>query len=209
MAEAHEGRRSGLNELSANVGSDGARSDVIAQYYDQWAAEYNDNLEDWNYQAPKVGADLLHQGVPVGAKVLDAGCGTGLSGLALRDLGYQHITGVDISQVSLDLAKRTNAYEELAQVDMQSLLLPYESNEFAGLQCVGVLTYIPDTDGISREFCRVVQPEPVSRELEDQTTRRASWAAVTRTRWSRAEPVVRWTEFDRGRPDHCANRPSR
>jgi predicted TPR repeat methyltransferase len=158
MAEQHESQRTGLNELSTSVDNGEVDSGAIAQYYDQWAAAYDGNLRDWDYQAPKVGVDLLHQGVPLDAKVLDAGCGTGLSGLALQDLGYQHITGVDISQASIDLAKQTSAYEELAQVDMQSLQLPYEANEFAGLQCVGVLTYVPDTDGILREFCRVVRP---------------------------------------------------
>ncbi len=152
MAEERDARRSGLNELSANVDSE-----AIAQYYDQWAAEYDHDLQDWSYQAPKVAADLLHQGVPLDARVLDAGCGTGLSGLALQALGYGHITGVDISQTSLDLAAQSGAYQELMQVDMQSLSLPYDSDEFAGLQCVGVLTYVPDTDGIVREFCRVVQ----------------------------------------------------
>ena len=40
---------------------------------------------------------------------------------------------------------------------MQQLPLPYETHAFTALMCVGVLTYIPDTDGILREFCRVVQ----------------------------------------------------
>lgn len=152
MAEEGDTQRRGLNELSANVDSE-----AIAEYYDQWAGEYDHNLQDWNYQAPKVGADLMRQGVPLDAKVLDAGCGTGLSGVALQALGYKHITGIDISQMSLDLAERTGAYDELMLVDMQSLPLPYEANAFAGLQCVGVLTYVPDTGGVLREFCRVVQ----------------------------------------------------
>ncbi len=152
MAEEHQTQRSGLNELSANPDSG-----EIEQYYDQWAAAYDENLHDWNYQAPKEAAALLSQEVRLDADVLDAGCGTGLSGLALKALGYQHITGMDISQSSLDLAQKTGAYEKLAQVNMQQLPLPYKTDAFAGLQCVGVMTYVPDTDGILREFCRVVQ----------------------------------------------------
>lgn len=152
MTEERDTQRSGLNELSAS-----ADSEAIAEYYDQWAAEYDNNLRDWNYEAPRIGANLLRQGVPLDERVLDAGCGTGLSGMALQALGYEHITGIDISQISLDLAEQTGAYEHLKLVDMQSLPLPYEADEFAGLQCVGVLTYVPDTDGILREFCRVVR----------------------------------------------------
>ena len=153
MAAEHGARRSGLNELSANPDSGD-----IERYYDQWAAEYDDDLRHWNYQAPVEAAALLRQGVPLEAPVLDAGCGTGLSGQALKALGYMHVTGMDLSQASLDLAQQTGAYERLAQVDMQQLPLPYETDEFAGLQCVGVLTYVPDTDGIVREFCRIVRP---------------------------------------------------
>ena len=153
MAEEHGARRSGLNELSVNP-----NSGDIEQYYDQWAAEYDGDLQDWNYEAPKEAAALLRQGVPLEAKVLDAGCGTGLSGQALQAQGYAHVTGIDLSQASLDLAQQTGAYERLAQVNMQRLPLPYETDEFGGLQCVGVLTYVPDTDGIMREFCRIVRP---------------------------------------------------
>ena len=152
MAEEHGARRSGLNELSVNP-----NSGDIEQYYDQWAAEYDGDLQDWNYEAPKEAAALLRQGVPLEAKVLDAGCGTGLSGQALKAQGYTHVTGIDLSQASLDLAQQTGAYERLAQVNMQQLPLPYETDEFGGLQCVGVLTYVPDTGGIMREFCRIVR----------------------------------------------------
>ena len=153
MAEEHGARRSGLNELSVNP-----NSGDIEQYYDQWAAEYDGDLQDWNYEAPKEAAALLRQGVPLEAKVLDAGCGTGLSGQALQAQGYTHVTGIDLSQASLDLAQQTGAYERLAQVNMQQLPLPYETDEYGGLQCVGVLTYVPDTGGIMREFCRIVRP---------------------------------------------------
>ncbi|MDZ7829734.1 MAG: methyltransferase domain-containing protein [Halofilum sp. (in: g-proteobacteria)] len=40
---------------------------------------------------------------------------------------------------------------------MQKLPLPYEDNAFDGLACVGVLTYVPDSAGILREFCRIVR----------------------------------------------------
>ena len=145
--------RSGLKALSSNPDSTD-----IEHFYDDWAAQYDQNLTDWNYQAPTVAASLLKREVPVDGKILDAGCGTGLSGAALQTAGYQDITGMDLSQDSLDLAAKTGAYRQLSQVNMQELSLPYEPNTFAGLQGVGVLTYVPDTNAIRREFCRVVQP---------------------------------------------------
>ena len=152
MTDGTESARRGLSGLSANP--DGQE---LEAYYDAWAKEYDQNLADWDYQAPTVAADLLAHEVPRDGKVLDAGCGTGLSGKALQAQGFLHVTGIDISQTSLDQAAQTGAYERLAQVNMQNLPLPYGTDEIAGLQCVGVLTYIPDTEGILREFCRIVR----------------------------------------------------
>jgi SAM-dependent methyltransferase len=41
---------------------------------------------------------------------------------------------------------------------MQELPLPMESDMYDGLECVGVLTYLPDSEGLLSEFCRIVRP---------------------------------------------------
>ena len=151
MTDPNEQDHSWLNELSTD-------SQEIGKYYDDWAGDYDQTLAQWNYQSPLVVAELLHQQVSLNDPVLDAGCGTGLSGQALNAVGFRHITGTDLSQTSLDIAAQSGVYERLMQVNMQQLPLPGDADEFAGVVCVGVLTYLPDTDGLMREFCRVVQP---------------------------------------------------
>ncbi len=145
--------RSGLNALSAN-----ASSADIKQYYDSWAEKYDQDLASWDYQAPTIAAGILAAGVGADQTILDVGCGTGLSGVALQVAGFRDITGVDISQASIDRARQTGAYVRLDQVDLHELPLSYADAEFGGLQCVGVLSYVPDTDAILREFCRLVAP---------------------------------------------------
>lgn len=145
------GDRTGLSALSAT-----SSSAEIRQYYDGWASQYNQDLGSWNYDAPKVAAKLLKDGVPPDASVLDVGCGTGLSGVALQSAGFVDISGVDISQTSLAMARETGAYGQLDQVDLHQLPLHHEAKAFGGLQCVGVLSYVPDTEAILREFCRLV-----------------------------------------------------
>lgn len=81
--------RGGLEALS-----DAVSSDDVKRYYDDWAAQYNQDLSAWGYQAPVIGAGLLSSGVAVDASVLDVGCGTGLTGLALHAAGFSDITGV-------------------------------------------------------------------------------------------------------------------
>ena len=150
-APANSNDHSWLTKLSTD-------SHETAEYYDTWAANYNETLAQWNYQSPTIVATMLKREVPPGDHVLDAGCGTGLSGKALHVAGFRRVTGIDISQTSLDVASRAGVYERLRQVNMQLLPLPLQNDEFAAAQCVGVLTYVPDTDAILREFCRVVRP---------------------------------------------------
>ena len=133
-------------------------SQETAAYYDDWAESYDETLVQWNYRSPAIVAAMLKQETPPDGRVLDAGCGTGLSGKALHDAGFRRITGIDISQASLDVAAQAGVYECLVQVNMQQAPLPLETGEFAAVQCVGVLTYVPDTAAILREFCRVVRP---------------------------------------------------
>ncbi len=132
-------------------------SQETAAYYDAWAGDYDQTLAHWNYQSPTIVATMLKREVPTDGHVLDAGCGTGLSGRALHAAGFRRLTGIDISQVSLDVAVQTGVYDRLLQVNLQQVPLPLETDTFAAVQCVGVLTYIPDTAAIMREFCRVVQ----------------------------------------------------
>ena len=148
---SHPSDHSWLTKLSTN-------SQETAAYYDAWAGDYDQTLAHWNYQSPAIVATMLKQEVPPDGHVLDAGCGTGLSGRALRAAGFRRLTGIDISQASLDVAAQAGVYERLLQVNMQQAPLPLETGEFAAVQCVGVLTYVPDTAAIMREFCRVVQP---------------------------------------------------
>ena len=95
---------------------------------------------------------------PFEEKILDAGCGTGLTGTALKNTGYTRITGIDISANSLSLAHNTGAYERLAEQDLQRQPFPFKKGEFGGIICVGVLTYIEKPKALFEEFCRLVRP---------------------------------------------------
>lgn len=131
-------------------------SEEVAKYYDDWAADYNDTLVSWSYRAPADTADLLKQYVPTSARILDAGCGTGLSGQALHQAGYQDIVGVDISPDSLVIAEKTNAYRHVQTQDLQQTPFPFEADSFDALTCVGVMTYVSEPTRVLREYCRLV-----------------------------------------------------
>ena len=83
-----------------------AGPDALAAYYDNWAGSYDADLPRMGYEAPKRAASIMvEQGVPFDAPILDAGCGTGLTGLELSKAGYRDITGIDLSLESLQAAE--------------------------------------------------------------------------------------------------------
>lgn len=72
-------------------------------------------------------------------RILDLGCGTGMSGEAFQALAAS-LTGVDIAENMLALAKQKNIYDELIQSD----ILPYlqqQQNKFDLILAADVLVY--------------------------------------------------------------------
>jgi predicted TPR repeat methyltransferase len=133
-------------------------SGEVREIYDDWAGSYDETLESWDYRAPAQAAEMLRAAIPAGSVLLDVGCGTGLTGLALRAAGFVGpIDGIDLSPASLKEAERHDVYCSLTAIDLQTLHLPIADDAYDALLCVGVLTYIPDSEGVLREFARVVR----------------------------------------------------
>ena len=72
-------------------------------------------------------------------EVLDAGCGTGLTGVALASKGATAIDGIDLSPGMLRAANKTGAYRNLVPANLlQPLQLP--SERYDVVTCVGTFT---------------------------------------------------------------------
>ena len=134
-------------------------SDEVRQIYDEWAIEYDETLANWDYRAPTQAAVYLRKAISVDAEILDVGCGTGLTGIALRRAGFTGpLDGIDLSPESLTQANICEVYRSLKPVDLQKLPIPHADNSYDALICVGVLTYIPESEAVVREFARLVRP---------------------------------------------------
>src|ERR1700749_1640133 len=121
--------------------------------------------------------------LPADARILDAGCATGLLTLALLRVLTRpaEITAVDLSGRSLQTARRAvrklgAMRHKVTFVQANALSLPFADESFDLLVTSGVLEYLPLRDGL-REFERVlapgghmvflpVRPSPASRLLE-------------------------------------------
>ena len=130
----------------------------VADRYDEWAQNYDDDLASWSYQGPNVVAETVVTRHPAAASALDVGCGTGLVGRALRTRGFAgQIIGLDISQASLDIARGSGAYDSVDVADLQQAL-PLDDDSVDAVVCVGVMTYLPKVEAVWREFARVARP---------------------------------------------------
>jgi len=153
------------------LGSTPKNREGAIKLYDDWAKNYDETLKSWDYTAPRKTAELLKRYAQSGVEgaplcintlpVLDAGCGTGLSGEALHAAGFARIVGTDVSNDSLELCRGKGIYVNLVNCDLECAetgKTPFDDRSFAGVTCVGVLSYVKNFDKVFAEWCRVTAP---------------------------------------------------
>ena len=140
-----------------DLGTTPKTAEGARELYDNWAGEYDATLRSWEYPAPARAASLLRDHSNIEGTVLDAGCGTGLSGEALHALGFARIVGTDVSAESLKFCEEKNIYERVVVANLEEPL-PFDDNSFSGIVCVGVLSYVQRFDLLFPEWCRVTRP---------------------------------------------------
>tara|TARA_R110002049_G_scaffold10127_1_gene50065 strand:+ start:19471 stop:20085 length:615 start_codon:yes stop_codon:yes gene_type:complete len=109
------------------------------QLYDDWAASYETEVGAQGYATPGRAAAALAKFVTDPTQpILDFGCGTGLSGLALRLAGFTTIDGVDLSADMLAQARGKDVYRALTQIEADATLL-HEPGDYAAISAIGVI----------------------------------------------------------------------
>ncbi len=133
-------------------------SSTVERDYDAFAdtGTYDETFEEWGYVGPETAAAILKNFASTDGRILDAACGSGLTGTAMKNLGFRHIEGIDISGRLLAIAERSGAYDRLTRVDMQAFPLPFDDGEFDAVSFIGALTYF-ETEEVLRELCRIVR----------------------------------------------------
>ncbi|KAF4966592.1 hypothetical protein FSARC_5756 [Fusarium sarcochroum] len=111
--------------------------------YDEWAKNYNQDVEKEEYVAPQLASEELVKRLGsqniAEAKILDAGCGTGLVGEFLVKLGAKEIDGIDLSPGMLEVAERTGVYKSLSVANLAERL-EISSQTYDAVICVGTMT---------------------------------------------------------------------
>lgn len=89
-------------------------------------------------------------------RVLDIGCAKGFLVSALRMVGYNAM-GIDISEYAVQQANDyVKPFLQTAELGKENL--PYDSNSFDVIICMGTLEYVPDQDFAVSEIDRVLKP---------------------------------------------------
>ena len=133
-------------------------TDELMKVYDGWADRYDrELLEDWGYTSPQKAVQLLldAMGSPE-LTVLDAGCGTGLVGVLLKEAGMSLLTGIDCSPGMLAEAERKGVYDALHTMDM-NLPLTLPSDSYDAVTCIGTFTSTHVKPDAVRELARVTR----------------------------------------------------
>lgn len=105
--------------------------------YDDWAASYDAEVGDNGYATPeRCATALAAQVVDHAAPVLDFGCGTGLSGHALRRAGFSVIDGADLSAEMLGSARAKGIYRSLQQIEAETEI-PHGA--YGAIAAIGVI----------------------------------------------------------------------
>jgi len=95
----------------------------ILKFYRKWAEEYDRNMSSQGYLSPSAIAALLDKHLRRhDIEVLDVGCGTGLTGVEIKQYGVEYLDGIDISGEMISVARSRDIYRRLYVGDLNKPL---------------------------------------------------------------------------------------
>lgn len=103
-----------------NSGTDIAAAEYSRRLFDLFADNYETAMAAVDYQIPQLIAAAV---APASGTIIDLGCGTGLTGAALKN-EQNRLIGIDISAKMLEKARARGIYDQLLQADLNQVSLP-------------------------------------------------------------------------------------
>lgn len=139
----HGGAAVRIASMGRGETPDKAPDAYVATLFDQHADVFEDVLvEQLEYHVPMLVRQRL-QTLKLGpfVRVLDLGCGTGLTGGALRDMA-DDITGIDLSENMVEIAHEKDVYETLYVAEVVDFLEDNDDEPFDLITATDVLPYL-------------------------------------------------------------------
>ena len=147
--------------------------------YDSWAKQYEIDLCAMGYRIPAVMAAVATRFISASAApILDAGCGGGIQAEPLAMLGYGPITGIDLSEGMLEVARAKNIYGELRQMTLGEEL-DFPDDAFAAVISSGTITPHHAPPKSFEELIRVAKPgAPIIFSMRDDPAQEPEYPAT-------------------------------
>ncbi len=128
----------------------------VGRFYDivwtEYIPEYEESEKHWNmfYSAGEI-----HD-----KTILDAGCGTGIFSIIFANNGAKKVTGIDISEGSLETAQHLKKKFNLDNIEFRKedmLMLPFSDEQFDIVWAWGTVHHTTDPLGAIKELMRVLK----------------------------------------------------
>lgn len=117
------------------------------------------DLDDYRFDKLRYLPQVVDFNAYRGKKILEIGCGVGIDLIRFAKGGAQ-VTGVDLAQQSIELAKKNFEHNGL-KADLRLMngeALEFANNSFDMVYAHGVLQYTADADRMAKEMHRVLKP---------------------------------------------------
>ena len=138
-----------LNSLLGRT-SKGPPKEYVKNLFDDYAERFNESLlNQLQYKLPFLIKEIilkLDSNITKFEKVIDLGCGTGLSGKGLRDIS-NNLTGIDISENMVTKARELGIYDNLIVGDIIETLSS-SKEKYDLFMALDVLVYIGEVESI-------------------------------------------------------------
>lgn len=182
-----------LRNAIAGVQVDRAPDAFVRQFFDRFAAEFDARLTgDLAYRAPEQLPAFLQPWLEgrEALRVADLGCGTGLSGLALRARAAR-LVGVDLSPAMLERARERGIYDELVPAEVTQFLERQAPDSLDLVTALDVFVYMGDLAPVFAACARALAPGGVFAFSVESAGDEARGFRLARTgRYSHADEYV-------------------
>jgi predicted TPR repeat methyltransferase len=184
-----------LGALGAEADADAGRAPdaYVRNTFDGFAAHFDHRLvETLGYRVPQAIAAALAEArafPPASADVLDLGCGTGLSGVALRGIA-KSLTGVDLAPKMLEHARARGCYDVLEEGELLRWMESSAAARFDVLVAVDVLIYVGALEHLFAQAARISRSGALF-ALSIEVCQDADWKLQETGRYAQSPAYVR------------------
>lgn len=141
--------------------SDQVNNGIYDLYGDRWYTAYDDPVAllraESRTKLPWVLERIKQADLGANSQILDIGCGAGFLSNALAREGY-HVTGVDLSSDSLQVACRHDSTGKARYVTADAYELPFADRSFDVVTAMDFLEHVEDPNKVIQEVSRVLKP---------------------------------------------------